>query len=145
MKKCTKCKKKLPNSAFGKNKHRKDGLTWHCRKCREHYKGKNSEWMKSDVGKRCVLKSQLHTKYGLTLENYDTMLEEQKDMCGACGQPETSTGRYGVIKRLSVDHDHETGKVRGLLCDGCNRALGCAKDSKEILLQLVIYLEKCTN
>ena len=51
------------------------------------------------------------------------MVEKQNGVCAICGNPETATS-HGTIRRLSVDHDHETGEVRGLLCSKCNFALG---------------------
>jgi hypothetical protein len=56
-------------------------------------------------------------RYGITLENYEAMLEAQDGGCYICGNPPNA-------KRLHVDHCHETGAVRGLLCAGCNRTLG---------------------
>lgn len=62
----------------------------------------------------------MRTRYGITVEEYETMLVEQDGRCAICGSAE-SRGRGG---RLSVDHNHETGEVRGLLCQPCNLALG---------------------
>ena len=145
MKKCTKCKEKLPNAAFGKSKREKGGLLCSCRKCGAPGRKTSSAWRVSEVGKRAVLKYQLYLKYKLTLEDYDHMLEKQKGVCAVCGKPETCAAHYGGVRRLAVDHDHKTGKVRGLLCALCNQALGCVGDSKERLLQLAIYLEQSAN
>lgn len=61
-------------------------------------------------------------EYGITVEDYDRMFEEQKGLCKLCGRnPHTKT-------RLSVDHNHATGQVRGLLCVPCNRSLGLLED-----------------
>jgi hypothetical protein len=57
--------------------------------------------------------------YGITPEDYDRLNEQQHGLCAICGQPPR-----GKMKRLSVDHDHTTQRVRGLLCITCNRALG---------------------
>jgi hypothetical protein len=63
-------------------------------------------------------------QYGLTIKEYDRMLEEQKGVCAICGQPETFVTKHGKPCRLAVDHDHTTGKVRALLCGVCNKRLG---------------------
>jgi hypothetical protein len=63
-------------------------------------------------------------KYGVTDDVFNTMLAAQNGLCAICGKPETSLGRTGRVKPLSIDHDHATGKVRGLLCHGCNIRLG---------------------
>lgn len=75
-------------------------------------------------------------KYGLTIERYEAMYRAQNGACSACARVNVS-GR-----RLAVDHDHATGKVRGLLCSRCNSAIGLARESKDILLNLFQYLDK---
>lgn len=72
-------------------------------------------------------------KLGITKENYIELLEEQKGVCSICKQTCT--------KSLAVDHDHTTGKIRGLLCNSCNRGLGYLKDSVAILKAATSYLE----
>jgi hypothetical protein len=77
-------------------------------------------------------------KYGLTPEAYDAMLTSQGGLCAACRQPETGRNQFGVC-RLAVDHDHDTGVVRGLLCMRCNRCLGLLGDSAERAQALALY------
>jgi hypothetical protein len=60
----------------------------------------------------------MRTIYGLTLKDYDEMLKKQRGKCAICGKPPTSR------RRLAVDHNHKTNKVRGLLCHVCNNFLG---------------------
>jgi hypothetical protein len=74
----------------------------------------------------------LAKKYKLTKQQYEEILQEQGGVCAICG---------GTCKRrLAVDHDHDTGKVRGLLCSRCNRALGYFQDSTEILQNALKYI-----
>jgi hypothetical protein len=80
------------------------------------------------------------SRYGLTVDQYEEMYEAQGGKCAICEQAETSLGNNGEIKMLAIDHDHETGKVRGLLCNNCNRAIGLLKDDVEVLLNAVAYL-----
>ena len=61
----------------------------------------------------------LKRKFGITVDEYDRMREAQAGLCGICGRPEQM-----LAKRLAVDHDHETGQIRGLLCGPCNVVLG---------------------
>lgn len=75
----------------------------------------------------------LATKYGLTEEDYNDMLISQGGVCAFCGEP--PKGGDGRDRILHVDHDHKTGKVRWLLCRGCNHLLGNAKESPEVLLK----------
>jgi hypothetical protein len=83
----------------------------------------------------------LERSFGITMDDYDRMLEDQKGVCAICGLPET-TRRKGTLLRLSVDHCHTTGKVRALLCGYCNPALGAFKDSPALLNKAIEYLSK---
>lgn len=76
--------------------------------------------------------------YGLSWGEYNKLLEEQGGLCAICRKPQY-TGR---VKRLSVDHNHKTKKIRGLLCSHCNRAIGLFMESVEILRQAIEYLRK---
>jgi len=75
--------------------------------------------------------------YGITLDDYNKMFAEQEGKCSICGTHVCSTGRA-----LAVDHDHETGKVRGLLCANCNTALGKFNDDVELLKKAIDYLRR---
>ena len=77
-----------------------------------------------------------YKKFGITLGDYDRMLDEQQGVCAIC-QTECSTGN-----RLAVDHCHETGEVRGLLCSNCNLGLGKLKDSVKSLQRAIDYLQR---
>lgn len=80
--------------------------------------------------------SYLKTKYGITLEDYSMMFLEQNGCCKICG--EKGLNKSGG---LHVDHCHTTSAIRGLLCSNCNRGVGCFKDSQDLLLKAVAYLE----
>lgn len=73
-------------------------------------------------------------------EEYAAFLEQQDGLCAICHQPETAKTRGAVVK-LAIDHDHETGKVRSLLCRNCNVALGLAGDDPERLRAMANYIE----
>jgi hypothetical protein len=82
----------------------------------------------------------LRKTYGLTLEAYDAILAAQGGRCPGCG---TAINRT-LQGRLAVDHDHATGQIRGLLCSGCNLAVGNARDNPSTLRNLADYLERPT-
>jgi hypothetical protein len=86
-------------------------------------------------------KAHLLKKYGITPKDYHDMHEAAGGVCAICDQPETALDRLGNIRRLSVDHDHETGFIRGLLCAKCNPALGLLNDDPELLRNAITYLE----
>src|SRR5690242_4430850 len=77
-------------------------------------------------------------KYGITVGMYHMMLIKQQGLCRICNGPP-----IGKI-RLSVDHDHKTGKVRGLLCDKCNQAIGAFNENTSIMQQAIDYLNRAT-
>lgn len=78
-------------------------------------------------------------KYGITLADYDEMFEAQGGMCAICFGPPKS-GR-----RMAVDHDHDTGAIRGLLCNTCNLAIGHLKDDPMIVASAAIYLMEASH
>jgi hypothetical protein len=80
-------------------------------------------------------------KFGITRADYDQMLAAQGGVCAICGSDERSINQ-GVERMLAVDHDHNTGKVRGILCERCNRAIGLLKDSPAILRRAANYIEQ---
>ena len=80
----------------------------------------------------------LKSTHGITIDDFEKMLEDQDYKCSCC-----STEHSSLNKGLFVDHCHTSGKVRGLLCPSCNSALGYAKDNIETLANMIKYLQKC--
>lgn len=88
------------------------------------------------------VRNRLSKKYGITQADYLSMLESQKGVCKICGEPETSKdGISGKVKAMPIDHCHITGKVRGLLCSRCNRAIGMFADRIDFLQAAISYLQ----
>ena len=81
----------------------------------------------------------LRRSFGITLQGYRLMLKKQKNGCATCGTKKPK-GR-GVTRKFDVDHCHKSGKVRGLLCTCCNRALGLVNDNLRTLKSMIRYLE----
>ena len=84
-------------------------------------------------------KRHLHRAYDFTPEKYESEFEKQNGLCAMCGKPPDPTD---LQKRLVVDHDHKTGKFRGLIHGRCNAVLGYAKDNPEILLVGAVYINR---
>ena len=105
---------------------RPDGRRY-CREC--HASRENAKFHKDN--------SALVRRYGITVDQYDKLLEQQNNSCAICQSIKVDKGRK---RRLCVDHDHVTGKVRGLVCNRCNRAMGLADDSPELLVKMADYL-----
>jgi hypothetical protein len=91
----------------------------------------------------------LRKKYRITIVDYNKMLSEQNGVCAICGNPETRVDkRLNRVSNLAVDHCHETGKIRGLLCHACNAMLGQSGDSADRLRLGAAYLDRvdyCTT
>jgi hypothetical protein len=84
----------------------------------------------------------LKRTYGLTIEQHAALLSAQGHRCGICGSDDPGIRTKGKVHRWHVDHDHATGKVRGLLCGSCNIGLGSFFDNTVALRNAVVYLEK---
>lgn len=79
--------------------------------------------------------ARLMRNFGISLAEYDVMLEAQGGGCAVCGKTPEENSR-----RLCVDHDHATEEIRGLLCSQCNRGLGCLRDNPELCRRAMLYL-----
>jgi hypothetical protein len=108
--------------------------------CLQRRQGKESPNWKHGRSQTKEYDLELHMKrsYGLGFKEYEEMLFNQKGVCSICnGKPPNHHK-----KRLNIDHCHTTGKVRGLLCDACNRAIGLLKDSPDLLNKAILYLAR---
>ena len=130
-KRCKSCKEIHPLTNFNKTKQVSSGLMAICRPC----------YNKKIRGKYDPLKKKakhLKALYGITLEEFYSKIEEQDNKCAIC-KTDTPTGNG---THFYVDHNHETGQVRDLLCHNCNFVIGHSKENKEVLLAAVQYLAK---
>jgi hypothetical protein len=87
--------------------------------------------------RRAARRGSIKSVYGLTLEEHDAILASQDGVCAICRGP--ALGRKG--RWFDVDHDHVTGKIRGLLCMDCNRGIGALKDDPALCRAAADYLE----
>lgn len=143
LKECIVCKEKLTLDHFWKQSASKTGTQSYCKTCQmernneykrsEEYRKKQAEYREKNR-ETSVCKA-LQRTYSITLDDYRTMLEEQGNVCKCCGLEYT-------VKRYHVDHCHETGKIRGLLCDSCNRGLGFFGDKSEGVYKGYLYLKR---
>lgn len=88
---------------------------------------------------RCLGLRKRAEKYGISAEQIEALLHEQEDRCAICGERFVAGSRHTTFH---VDHDHETGAVRALLCGGCNTGLGGFRDNPESLRTAADYLER---
>ena len=135
MKTCLKCKKSLAKTKFYTHAGRKTGLMENCKDCHKERVRSYTEAHRTKVRD-----SQRKAQYGITGDKYASLLLEQNNLCAICGSPE-KTKKNGKVLSLSVDHDHTSGNIRGLLCLSCNTGLGKFQDSENILRKAAAYLE----
>lgn len=109
----------------------------HPERAKEAARGQWANWHARNPG--YSRDRRLRSAYGLTPAGYADMLAAQSGVCGICQLPEKGN------KNLSVDHDHETGQVRGLLCDRCNKALGLFEDDPSRMAAAIQYLTRAAN
>jgi hypothetical protein len=139
--KCSACGKKLPTTEFYSDPRVKSGLRRRCRKCHSR---KNYESRKTSDARHAQPEYERvarFRKFGLTEDEWQAMRKRQKDRCKICGQRETLKSK-GQVKNLCIDHCHDTGKVRGLLCNRCNTSIGWFNDDPKLLRSAVAYLEE---
>ena len=141
-KKCPKCGETKPRTEFYKNAARSGGISTYCKVCEKTYsRVKIQKYRRSRQGKRSQANTSLKRRVGFTLDEYDVMFMAQGGVCAICGKPEMR--KYnGIPTRLCVDHDHETGKVRQLLCIKCNFVVGLIDEDTDILLKASEYLRQ---
>ena len=142
---CKKCGVEKSSDEFYKEKRVKDGLQARCIECckaaakdafernpepyRERARAAHNY---AERRARMLMQS-----YGMTPQDYTDLFEKQNGCCAIC---KTEESGHNVTDHLLVDHDHETNKVRGLLCSSCNLMLGKAHDSVDILTRAINYL-----
>lgn len=157
---CSKCKIVKPRSEFGVRNINKNKLLSQCKPCTRQtnweyeqrhpgrVKQRRTDWNAANADKKrahsrkwykdhpeAQLKKSLRA-FGLTPEEFVKRLDEQEHKCAICRSSDPGSNR-----RFRVDHDHDTGKVRGLLCHKCNVALGLFSDSVQVMKTAINYLE----
>ncbi len=116
----------LPENVSWDKKGRRRG----CLPC---HKATRERWREGN--RDFARKSRYRLKYGIVLDDYERMFEKQQGLCKICHNPPKT-------RTLAVDHDHQTGRVRGLLCNPCNLLLGCVQDQVERLQAAIRYLNE---
>ena len=103
----------------------------------ESFKASQEKYKNSVNGQLVRRKYTLKKKHGITIEQYDEMIMKQEHRCAICGIHQSELG-----KSFDVDHNHTTGKIRGILCNACNQAIGLLDDSVGLLSKAIDYLQK---
>lgn len=135
MKICSKCKAEKPLSEFHKRANRPCGVRSMCKDCYKNYptiKKRRDNYMRN---------YDLNKSYGISIAEYDELFKKQNGKCAICNKTSSEKG-MNRKKHLCVDHCHTTGKVRGLLCDQCNRAIGLLNEDLNVLNKAINYLKE---
>ena len=106
--------------------------------CKQQAKAKAREWQNANPEKR---KAQRLREFGISLEEFNQIMQKQGSCCAICGYSDQSNKKFFPM----VDHDHVSGKVRGLLCSNCNQAIGKFKDDITIIESAISYLRRNGN
>ena len=141
---CSKCKTEKDCFLFKRDNRKGSGRSSWCRLCdnrwhREQRKSRSPAQIERDRLRGRTYNREYY--YGITPDTYARMLQQYNDVCAICKQPETRIVK-GSLSSLSVDHDHETGNIRGLLCDSCNKVLGLFQDAPMLFRSAADYLEQ---
>jgi len=131
--KCTRCKQIKPIDAFNRAGKTSTGMQTYNIQCKQCANNTKKEYRKNNPEK--LVDSDLKRNYGISLADYERMFKTQNGLCAICNKPDTK-------RRLSVDHDHKTGKNRELLCSLCNLTLGHLSDDPELFDRAAAYLRR---
>jgi hypothetical protein len=139
LKRCSSCKQLKPLCEFNNYKASPDGKDYRCRECaKEHsrlYRVNNP--LKA---KETVRKATIKNKFNITIEQYKQLLIKQNNKCAICDRSYFEYKKT-TKREFCIDHNHQTGEIRGLLCSPCNRAIGQLQDNPNILRKAAFYLE----
>ena len=142
---CTRCKVEKPMESFYNYKASKDGRSYRCKDCdkiqgkayRERHKERDRVNRRNESRRR---------KYGLSEDGYNKIIEYQNDTCPICLRHLThGWGQFHKATKAVVDHCHDTGITRGILCTQCNKGIGLLKDDPDFLLRAIEYLKSGTD
>lgn len=123
---CTKCKITKPLKDFYQSPLTGSGYNSWCKDC----------------FRKIVRNGYLKRTYGIDEDEYERLLALQDYGCAICQKKTDTVLGHGVNKMMAVDHNHQTGQIRGILCENCNRALGLFNDNKQSLQNAINYLNQ---
>jgi len=143
---CSKCKIEKLLCEFNKSNTIKQGVRAECRKCqhleyqktKQKYRNRKKQYYQKH--KNETKNSDLLLNYGITITEYNKLWKNQNGLCAICKQPEVEQQKECSKRRLSVDHNHATKEIRGLLCGKCNKAVGLFQENIEFLKSAILYL-----
>lgn len=145
---CQSCKQNLPAVCYYPSQIARQENQRRCKECmkkatKDWYQRNKDNPLRKSINERRkaeVRENLRKHKYGITPVEFQSLLESQNNVCAICGNPESKTIR-GYKCELSVDHCHNSQKVRGLLCASCNVGIGFFQDNLDLLEKAIAYLK----
>lgn len=140
---CSRCGIQKPESEFYKRWDKRRSKRYPTSRCKTCDYEEHKRWVSSTdpaYHKKRFSKKKC-ASYGITLDEYNALFVIQDGKCAICNRQETKTLRGNVIS-LAVDHNHNTGTVRGLLCSHCNTLIGLCRENVKVLREAILYLER---
>lgn len=132
-KRCWQCKQTLPFEAFGRNRDERDGHAARCKACL-----KADRKARPEVYRKYKRNTHLRVQYNIGIDDFERLMVAAGGRCQICG----ASGSKSIRKKhLCIDHDHTTGRIRGILCDTCNRGIGLLGDNPDRIRAAASYLE----
>jgi hypothetical protein len=136
---CCRCNEKKHLTEFSNHCKSSDGKSSVCAECN---RAASNKWYyeNKETARATARRSSLKSKYGITLEQYDELLQKQNNCCAVCERHEKT-----FKSKLAVDHNHKTGEIRGLLCTNCNHRLIGRHTDAERLHKMAEYISQGTG
>jgi hypothetical protein len=150
-KRCPKCETTKPLEDFARNNSNRDGRQNYCKKCSvaavtasrrkdpTSHRRSSKNWREKNLERHAD--NNARWRYGIEHGAYAAMLQEQNGVCAICKRESPGSG----TKRFHIDHCHDTGKVRGLLCTSCNNGIGRFNHDISRLEAAALYLERAAD
>jgi hypothetical protein len=138
--KCYRCKEYKDSNLFHKSKKSNRGRVSYCKDCTREYH-REYRFKNPEKAREIERNTERWEDYKITRKEYEILRMNQDFCCAICGIDEDDLSSVGRNKVLSIDHNHNTGVVRGLLCTRCNRCIGMFEDNVEYLRNAIKYLE----
>jgi hypothetical protein len=129
-KRCYRCKQTKPVGEFYRS-----NVNYYQKECKECCKDRRSQWWRTEAGKRSSANTKLKQRFGITMNEYEKMLAAVNGKCEICGAENSYNGH-----RLGIDHNHETGKIRGILCKSCNLGISALQENDSIIQSAAQYI-----
>lgn len=153
---CPRCELDVPIEQYSRSRSNPDKVQTYCVHCQKirrreryqadpmRYRAETRRWAleNPEKARRNARRSHLRATYGISLEDYEAMLEAQGGRCAICGTDDPGRARGSGLSSFAVDHCHDTGKVRAILCHPCNAGIGLLGEEPDRLIAAAEYLRK---